>query len=50
MLFNEFTLIELVNARPEVWDTNSVQFRNKHVKAGAWRDIAQMMGAISNHN
>lgn len=33
-----------MQSRPEVWDCNSVQFRNKLIKNRARRDIAQILG------
>ncbi|XP_031329556.1 uncharacterized protein LOC116160493 isoform X2 [Photinus pyralis] len=44
-MLDEHRLIQLIEDRREVWDTNSVQFRNKIVKSTAWNEIAKEIGA-----
>ncbi|KAK9745144.1 Alcohol dehydrogenase transcription factor Myb/SANT-like [Popillia japonica] len=46
-MIDEFQLIQLVNLKPEIWDTNCVQFRNKITKAKAWQEIAASLNSTS---
>ncbi|KAK9711263.1 Alcohol dehydrogenase transcription factor Myb/SANT-like [Popillia japonica] len=46
-MIDEFQLIQLVNLKPEIWDTNCVQFRNKITKAKAWQEIAASRNKIT---
>jgi len=44
MVLNEFTLIEVVHANPVIWDSNSIQFRDKNLKQQAWNSVAVEVG------
>lgn len=40
MSLDEFKLIQLCESHPAIWDSNSVLFRDKQRKLGAWKEIA----------